>query len=233
MDINDERIMEAVRSTEIIRPPKQSLATFGSTNIYYYLVTEPVYSGLAGSNNETVIREGKVIAEKPKIVTPYYLSHLEGFSAGAKRYLEMLIATYGPYTPGLLYTYRNEPKELNIVSERLIAVVDKLNTELDRKGDPLVSIIRAQDEFWDVSLMKFIYELTRHSINSNMQEMGSRGLLNMDAAGVPADARIRIEELFSRVAQGNADPAELKAELDNWELWEEYQDRFLGMFKRR
>ncbi len=233
MDINDERIMEAVKNTEIIRPPKQSLATFGSTNIYYYLVTEPVYSGLAGSNNETVIREGKVIAEKPKIVTPYYLSHLEGFSAGAKRYLEMLIATYGPYTPGLLYTYRNEPKELNIVSERLIAVVDKLNAELDRKGDPLVSIIRAQDEFWDVSLMKFIYELTRHSISSNMQEMGARGLLSMDAAGIPADARIRIEELFSRVAQGNADPAELKAELDNWELWEEYQDRFLTMFKRR
>lgn len=232
MDINDERIMTAVKNTEIIRPPKQSLATFGSTNIHYYLVTEPVYSEMMGIRNETVIREGKIIAEKPKIVTPYYLTHLEGFGAGAKRYLEMLITTYGGDTPGLLYSYRNEPKEMNIVSERLATVVAKLNTELDRRGDPLVSIIRAEDELWDVSLMKFIYELTRHSINSNMREMGSRGLFNMDAFGVPADARNRIEELFSQVSRG-ADPSELKAEIDRWELWGEYQDRFLTMFRRR
>lgn len=233
MDFNDERIMAAVKNTEIIRPPKQSLATFGTTSIYYYLITEPAYSGFTGNKNETVIREGKVIAEKPKIVTPYYLTHLEGFNAGAKRYLEMLMATGGAYSPGLLYSYRNEPKELNIVSEKPIAVVDKLNAELDRKGDPLVSIIRAEDELWDVSLMKFIYELTRNSLSSNMREMGERGLFSMDAAGVPADARMRIEEFFNRVAHGNADPSELKAELDRWGLWEEYQDRFLTMFRRR
>jgi hypothetical protein len=233
MDFNDERIMAAVKATEIIRPPKQSLATFGTTSIYYYLITEPAYSGFAHNKNETVIREGKVIAEKPKIVTPYYLTHLEGFNAGAKRYLEMLMATGGAYNPGLLYSYRNEPKELNIVYEKLIAVVDRLNADLDRKGDPLVSIIRAEDELWDVSLMKFIYELTKNSVSSNMQEMGERGLFNMDAAGVPADARMRIEESFNRVAHGAADPSELKAELDRWGLWEEYQDRFLTMFRRR
>jgi hypothetical protein len=233
MDFNDERIMAAVKATEIIRPPKQSLATFGTTSIYYYLITEPAYSGFTHNKNETVIREGKVIAEKPKIVTPYYLTHLEGFNAGAKRYLEMLMATGGAYNPGLLYSYRNEPKELNIVYEKLIAVVDRLNADLDRKGDPLVSIIRAEDELWDVSLMKFIYELTKNSVSSNMQEMGERGLFNMDAAGVPADARMRIEESFNRVAHGAADPSELKAELDRWGLWEEYQDRFLTMFRRR
>ncbi len=35
MDIDDERIREAVERTEILRAPKQSLATFGTTNIYY------------------------------------------------------------------------------------------------------------------------------------------------------------------------------------------------------
>jgi hypothetical protein len=233
MDFNDERIMEAVKNTEIIRPPRQSLATFGTTSIYYYLVTEPAYSDFAGHKNETVIREGKVIAEKPKIVTPYYLTHLEGFGASAKRYLEMLIATIGGHAPGLLYSYRNEPKELNIVSEKLAVVVARLNADLDRKGDPLVSVIRAEDVLWDVSLMKFIFELTRHSLSSNMQEMGDRGLFNQDAAGVPADARRRIEDLFQRVAQGTADPSELKAEIDNWGLWEAYQDRVLGLFRRR
>ena len=83
MDINDEKIREAVKRTEILRAPKQSLSTFGTTNIYYYLVTEPVYSELVKNVTETVIREGRVIAEKPRIVTPYYLSRLEGFSSEA------------------------------------------------------------------------------------------------------------------------------------------------------
>ena len=112
-------------------------------------------------------------------------------------------------------------------------MVDKLNADLDRKGNPLVSIIKAQDELWDVSLMKFIFELTRNSLSSNVQEMGARGLFTMDSSGVPSDARILIEELFNRVAKGEVDPGELKAELDRWGVWEEYQDRFLGMFKRR
>jgi len=82
METNDERILDAVRHTEILRAPKQSLYTFGITNIYYYLVTEPVYSELLNNISETVIREGRVIAERPRIVTPYYLSSLEGFSPG-------------------------------------------------------------------------------------------------------------------------------------------------------
>ncbi|GAH80454.1 unnamed protein product, partial [marine sediment metagenome] len=178
MDIDDERIRDAVRHTEILRPPKQSLATFGTSNIYYYLVTEPAYSELVKGATETVIREGRVIAERPRIVTPYYLSRLEGFTSDAKRYFDMLIKTHGPNAPGLFYTYKNEPKELNIVSDNLLSVVDKLNDDIDKRGDPLTSIIRGQDELWDVSLMKFIYEMTRSSLPTNLMQMETRGLLD-------------------------------------------------------
>ncbi len=235
MSIDDERIRAAVLNTEILRAPKRNLATFGTTNIYYYLVTEPAYGRLVGkaATSETVIREGKVIAERPRIVTPYYLSRVGGFSSGAKRYLEMLVDMYGPSAPGLFYSYRNEPQKLNIVSEKLLAVVDKLNAEIDRRGDPLVSIIKGADELWDVSLLKFIYELTRNSLPDNMGQMGSRGLLDVDNSGVPRDARMRIEELFARVARGEGEPSELKEELDRWDLFQEYEDRFLALFRRR
>jgi hypothetical protein len=232
METDDERIEEAVKNTEILRPPKRSLATFGTTNVYYYLVTEPAYSELVKSTAETVIREGRVISERPKIVTPFYLSHLEGFSPEAKRYLESLIRAYGANAPGLFYSYKNEPKGLNIVSDNLLSVVDKLNREIDKRGDPLASIIRGQDELWDVSLMKFIYEMTRSSLPDNLMQLETRGLLDMDARGVPADARVRIEELFKMVKQGDLEPAELKNELDRWGLFEEYEDRFLSIFKK-
>ena len=232
MDIDDDRIRYAVSHTEILRPPKQSLATFGTTNIYYYLVTEPAYSELVKNATETVIREGRVIAERPRIVTPYYLSRLEWFSSDARRYFDMLLKTLGPNTPGLFYTYKNEPKQLNIVSDNLLSVVNKLNAEIDKRGDPLTSIIRGEDELWDVSLMKFIYEMTRSSLRDNILQMGSRGLLDIDAGGIPVDARLRIEELFRQVSRGEREPRSLKEELDRWGVFEQYEDRFFAVFRK-
>lgn len=232
MDTDDERIKYAVEHTEVLRPPKQTLSTFGTTNIYYYLVTEPVYAELVKNITETAIREGRVVAQRPRIVTPYYLSRLEGFSTEARTYFEALIKAHGPDAPGLFYTYRNEPKELTIVSDNLLSVIDKLNTELDRRGDPLTSIIKGQDELWDVSLMKFIYEVTRSSLQNNIQQMGSRGLLDIDTGGIPVDARLRIEELFRMVSRGEIEPSELKKEIDHWGLFEEYEDRFFNIFKK-
>lgn len=232
MDIDDKRIEYAVIHTEILRPPKQSLSTFGTTNIYYYLVTEPAYSELVKNITETVIREGRVIAERPRIVTPYYLSRLEGFSSEARRYFEALSQTQGRDAPGLFYTYKNEPKELNIVSDNLLSVVNKINDEIDKRGDPLTSIIKGADELWDVSLMKFIYEITRSSIQNNLRQLSSRGLLDIDADGIPIDARLRIEELFHKVRAGECEPSIVKAELDRWGLFEEYEGRFFNIFRQ-
>ncbi|MFC2055955.1 hypothetical protein ACFLTO_00055 [Chloroflexota bacterium] len=230
----DKRIEHAIKHTEILRAPKQSLYTFGTTNLYYYLVTEPVYSELIKDVSETVVREGRVIAERPKIVTPYYLSRLEGFSTEARRYFEALVEKHGERSVhGLFYTYKNEPKELTIVSDNLLSVVDKLNAEIDKRSDPLAAIIKGEDELWDVSLMKFIHEVTRISVPDNLRQLGRRGFLNTDTDGTPLDARVRIDELFEKVTKGEQEPDELKDELDRWGLFEEYEDRFLNLFRKK
>lgn len=231
MDIDDEKIKYAVEHTEILRAPKQSLATFGTTNIYYYLVTEPAYSEVVRDITETIVREGRVVAEKPRIVTPYYLSRLEGFSPDAKKYFDMLSRVHGLHAPQLFYTYKNEPKELTIVSDNLPSVANKIKAEIDKRSDSLATIIKGQDELWDVSLMKFIYEMTRGSLKDNLTQLDSRGLLDIDAGGIPLDARMRIEELFRKIPRGESEPRELKAELDRWNLFEEYEDRFFNIFK--
>lgn len=229
---SDERIKMAVINTKVIRAPKQSLDTFGATNVYYYLVAEATYNELT-KTNETVIREGRVIAERPRIVTPYYLSRIQGFSAEAKKYFETQLSIADGNAPGLFYAYRNEPKELNIVSDNLAAVVAKLNADIDKKGDPLTSIIKGEDTLWDISILKFIFELTQRSVADNVDQLNQRGLLNIDSSGVPADARIRIESLFELVEKGDLEPADLKTELDRWNIFEEYQDRFFSIFKKK
>jgi hypothetical protein len=231
MDIDKDRIENAARHTEILRHPRQHLATFGITNIYYYLLTEPTYVEIVHETNETVIREGRVIAERPKIVTPYYLTHIEGFSYDASRYFETLLRMHGPNAPGLFYSYRNEPRSLNIVADRWSAVADKLNEDIDKKGDPLISIIKGQDDLWDVSLLKFIYEISTRSVPSNIAQLGSRGLLGMSHGGIPVGARQIIEEMFEKVARGEMRAYELETELNRWGAFEEYQDRFFALVR--
>lgn len=221
----DEKIQYAIEHTEVVRAPAQSLATFGSTNIYYYLVTQL-------TEWVNVVREGRVIAARPKIVTPSYLVRVEGFSAQARRFIEMMAQKY-PDEPGIFYSYKNEPKEMNIVSEPLEAVIEKINQKIDSQRDPLSAIIKGVEELWDVSLLKFTYELTRSSVYRNVAELERSGLLQVDASGVPRDARKYIEELFERTKRDPSVAPELVTELKRWGLFLEYQDRFLSLFKRR
>jgi hypothetical protein len=233
MDLDDQRIKEAVENTRIVRPPRQTIATFGLTSIHYYLVTEAIYSGLLEEEEETVVREGRVITQRPRVVTPYYLSQLEGFSQQASRYLDMLIKQHGQNAPGLLYAYKNEPEGLNIVADTLPSVLGKINDEIEQKSERLAAIITGEDALWDVSLLKFIYELTRNSMSQNIYQLGSRGLLDVDAGGIPVDARQKIEELFVKAAIGESDPDEIRDELERWGLFTEYQDRFFALFKKK
>ena len=237
MEIRDERIRYAIDNTEVLRLPKQQLATFGTTCVNYYLLTEPVYIELVHTSvkkEETIIREGKVSSERPRIVTPSYLIKLEGFGENARSYLEMVIREYGPHAPGLFYNYKNEPnpEALSIVSDPLPVVAGTINEKIDKEGNRLAAIIKGVDELWDVSLLKFIKELTESSLKGNILDLSRRGLLDIDRAGVPMDARYRIEELFGQVERGESDPSTLKSELDRWELFPEYEDRFLSLFRK-
>ena len=234
MSEEDERIAYAISNTFVLRQPKQTLSTFGTTNIHYYLLTKPVYTDLVGKDvnaDETVVREGRVITERPKVITPAYLFSLEGFSQYARKYLELLAARYGPNAPGIFYSYKNEPKDTSVVSSPMKTVIERINKEIDSRGEPLSTIIKGVDEMWDVSVMKFIYEVTENSVSHHVNELGSRGYFNVDRLGVPQGARQRIEEMFNMVRSGEMEPADLKIELDRWGLFREYEDRFLSLFR--
>lgn len=228
-----ETILEVARQTEVLRPPRQHLATFGITNVRYYLVTEPSYADLVGGEvRETVVREGLVVVERPQIVTPYYLYNLfQGFEHG-QEFASFLMETYGPQSPGLLYSYRNELEGTGIVSDPLAVVAGRLRDTLDRERRNLAAVVKGVDHLWDISLMKFIFDLTVGSLSRNVQEMAERGLFRMER-GVPQAAHERIHELFAAVRAGEVPPSTLKAELDRWGLFEEYQDRFFDLFRRR
>ncbi|MDA8218376.1 MAG: hypothetical protein M0Z94_12235 [Dehalococcoidales bacterium] len=232
MPLDPEILAEIAQRTVVLRPPKQKLATFGTTMITYYLLTEPAYAEVLPSGDETVVREGKVTVQRPQIITPYYLLNLfRGFEHG-EEYAQYLLQQHGPNSPGLMYTYRNDLQETSVVSDPLPAVAGRLTADLDERGESLAVVMRGVDHLWDVSLMKFMYEMTASSVGHNVAELGRRGLLESER-GLPRAARARIEEMFAAVQSGDLDPRDLKAELDRWGVFEEYEDHFLGLFRKR
>jgi hypothetical protein len=220
----DDKIKYALEHTELVRAPRQQLTTFGSSVVEYYVVTELV-------NTVSVVREGKVIAERPRIVTPSYLINVEGFSDQARRYIAML-ARERPHESGVFYRYRNEPKGMNVVSEPIKQVINRIDRRIEEEQKPLSTIIKGVEEVWDVSLLMFIYELSTSSLRANIEDFDRRGLLDTDASGVPGGARHYIDELFEKVSRNLSRAPELALELHRWGLFAEYEDRFFSLFRR-
>ena len=71
MTDKNEVVEYIFQKTKIIYPPKQSLATFGITNIYYYLACP-----IIDKQNKVRLREGNVTAEIPKIIPPLGLDNM-------------------------------------------------------------------------------------------------------------------------------------------------------------
>ena len=77
----------ALENTRVILAPDRQIATFGITSFNFYLISE-----LMDRVNQVRIRNGKIQAERPQILTPehYYRLLLEGFGDKAERYVDHL-----------------------------------------------------------------------------------------------------------------------------------------------
>jgi hypothetical protein len=232
---NERDWIRAVERTWVVRFPRQTLATFGASNIAYYVVTEPVYQDMNNGKREGVVRTGKVVAERPAVVTPMYAMNLEGFSSEAYEYLEHLAQQYGHNSPGILYQYRNEADRTDILSGTTDEIANRISDDLDSRNQNMAVVMVGVDEYWDVALLKFIYEYTSSSASHNVNDLRSRGLLEPQAGlgGVPRAAAKQIENMFRDVERGSASPDFLKQELDRWGLFNFYEDRFLSLFRRK
>ena len=242
----EKRIQYAFEHSKILKWPKQLLSSFGSSEVHYHVLTEPVYQEFTRQGeSEVVVREGKVSWYRPQLLTPEYILRIEGFSEEAKKAL-LSIAGEMPDLASILYHFhfKREVDSMNFVSGSIKTVADKISQEIDRRGDNLSTIIEGVGDLWDISLSKFILDMmTRSARQSQFPELRKRGLVtynNMgyqvvsrDSRGIPLIAKKEIEAMFDMVKHGDMEPKDLKIELDRWGLFELYQDRFFDLFRRR
>ncbi len=218
----------AVNNTEVILAPKRHLETFGSTVLNYHLVSE-----LMDTVNQIRIREGRIQAHQPKIITPqaYAQTLLEGFGEEASQYIDWLreheqdlrVLQYG-------YHLKQEAFSEHIVSDSREAVVDRVRKEVEESGDPLSAVVVGVDTPWDVCLVKLFWEVIQGSAMSNIRDLDKRHMFQ-DSDGVPSAMRREIDQMFVAASKDPSLIGSLNQKLHHYGLFEEYQDRFFSLIK--
>lgn len=165
-------IARYLRETRLVRAPKHLLATFGATRIEYHLV-----SPIAGTPGKTRLREGLVVSERPKILTPDALKErFEGFGDDAEAFRDFLDARYAELLRALEYKFRNEGQRSTVVASPPQETSDRIVADVEARDLPQAAVIATPDAAWSLALMGFTLEEARRSFPTNVKDLDRRGL---------------------------------------------------------
>ncbi|MDD5704714.1 MAG: hypothetical protein PHR35_02230 [Kiritimatiellae bacterium] len=219
----------AVNNTEVVVPPTRHLETFGSTIINYALVSE-----LMDSVGQVRVREGRLQAARPQIVTPsaYSKMILEGFGEQAEKYLEWL-RDHEDHVHVLRYGYalKQESFSEEVVNDKLEAVLDRVKQDVSGRKDPFSAVVKGVDTPWDVCLVRLFWQVIQNSVQTNFREMAERKLFDM-RDGIPAAVREEIEDAFKAASANPALVKSLGKLLQRHGVFDQFQDRFFALVKK-
>jgi hypothetical protein len=173
--MTEDDFQYAIENTRVILAPERQIATFGSTSFRFYLISE-----LMDQANEIRVRDGRIHAERPQILTPEHYSRLllEGFGEKAAKYADMLrermanmaVLRYG-------FQFRKTDVVENRVRDTMEAVVERTRNQVERSEEPLSAVIQGVDDAWEVCLLKFTIDLIERSSGGNLGDFRRRGLV--------------------------------------------------------
>src|SRR2546430_12332608 len=142
----------AIENTHVIVAPEQQIATFGSTSFNFYLISE-----LMDRVDQVRIRNGKIHAERPQILTPEHYCRLllEGFGEKAERYVDRLreharniaVLRYG-------FQFRKTDLSERTLRDSIDAVINRTKRRVGRGNEPLSAVVQGVDGAWEDCLLQ-------------------------------------------------------------------------------
>jgi hypothetical protein len=173
--VKQDDFQYAIENTRVIVAPERQIASFGSTSFRFYLISE-----LMDQVNEIRIRDGRIHAERPQILTPEHYCRLllEGFGEKAEKYVELLrertrdmaVLRYG-------FQFRKTDVVENRVRDTMDAVVERTRRQVEHSEEPLSAVIQGVDDAWEVCLLKFTIDMIERSSGGNLGDFRRRGLV--------------------------------------------------------
>jgi hypothetical protein len=165
----------AIENTQVILAPERQIATFGSTSFNFYLISE-----LMDRVDQVRVRNGKIHAERPQILTPEHYCRLllEGFGEKAQRYVDQLreharnvaVLRYG-------FQFRKTDVTEQTLRDSIDAVINRTKRRVESQNEPLSAVIQGVDDAWEVCLLKFTIDLIERSSGGNLGDFRKRGLI--------------------------------------------------------
>ena len=165
----------AIEHTQVILAPEQQIATFGSTSFNFYLITE-----LMDRVDQVRVRNGKIHAERPQILTPEHYTRLllEGFGEKAQHYVDQLrermhniaVLRYG-------FQFRKTDVTEETLRDSMDAVITRTKRNVENANEPLSAVIQGVDDAWEVCLLKFTIDMIERSSGGNLGDFRKRGLI--------------------------------------------------------
>lgn len=165
----------AIDSTRVLYEPDRRIDTFGTTNFEFHLISE-----LMDSVNQVRIREGRIEAERPKILRPegYEELNFEGFGEHADAFQNwfqenasnIAFLKYG-------FNFIKSDVSETLVHDQVEAVCDRVVAEIHSTGNPMKAVIHGVDDTWEISLLKFTFDMVNKSQDINEFDFKRRGLL--------------------------------------------------------
>lgn len=173
--MNRENFDYAIENTHVVLAPEQQIATFGTTSFNFYLVSE-----LMDKVDQVRVRNGKLHAERPQILTPDHFARLllEGFGEKAEVYAEQLrdrmrnvaVLRYG-------FQFRKTDVTEETLRDSVDCVLNRTKRYVESTNEPLSAVIHGVDDAWEVCLLKFTVDLIERSSGGNLGDFRSRGLI--------------------------------------------------------
>ena len=219
----------ALKNTRISRLPSSHLETFGNTVINYHLVSE-----LMDTVQRVRIREGRVTALRPQIITPTQMDNafLEGFGADAAEYADWLrkneadlrILQYG-------FSIKKEETSNEVVTGTVEDVAERVGSKVKDADDPLGAVVVGVDKPWEVCILKMMVDIIQGSVAHNVKMLQQHMAFDVHDRKT-GDVHAQLESDFDRAAHNPSLIPMLSKKLQKLGLFEDYQDRFFSLVQK-
>ncbi len=173
--MNRDSFDYAIENTQVILAPERQIATFGSTSFRFYLISE-----LMDRVNQVRVRDGRIHADRPQILTPEHFTRLllDGFGEKAERYIDQLreqarniaVLRYG-------FQFRKTDVTERTFRDSVETVIARTKSEVEDMQEPLSAVIQGVDDAWEVCLLKFTIDMIERSSDRNIGDFRKRGLI--------------------------------------------------------
>lgn len=164
----------ALSKLQFLLRPSHTLETFGNTLVNYHLVSE-----LDDFPGKVRIREGRLEAHKPLVITPHVAEMTtDGLGPEALAYLEFLreneenlrILRYG-------YHLKSDNFSEQIVTDTIQAVAERVKASVVASNDKFAAVMVGVDEPWDIAIVELWRREVDRSAGMNIKELNERGML--------------------------------------------------------